>query len=87
MINDQVRFGMPNRYRLLDGAHRWSAYKLTGIAQVEVLIKNLNGNDPLLYAAKKSIGPRQLNEDEAHIKIFRMNRLGIPQNRIAKRLR
>jgi len=89
------------------------------------------GIDPLLYAAKKAIGPRQLSEDEARdtarreytgnsslssadigkaigrarrtvdsyiadlravnqmgldIKIFRMNRLGIPQDRIAKRL-
>jgi hypothetical protein len=121
----------PGRYRLLDGAHRWSAYKSTGVAEVEAVIKNLNGNDPLLYAAKKAIGPRQLTEDEARntarraytgnaslssanigkaigrsrqtvdsyitdlraasqmgmdIKIFRMNRLGIPQDRIAKRL-
>ena len=120
----------PGRYRLLDGAHRWSAYKSTGIAEAEAVIKNLDGNDPLLYAAKKAIGPRQLTEDEARdtarraynknpaltssaigkaigrarqtvdsyiadlraatqmgmdIKIFRMNRLGIPQDRIAKR--
>ncbi|MBW2167229.1 MAG: ParB N-terminal domain-containing protein [Deltaproteobacteria bacterium] len=119
------------RYRLLDGAHRWSAYKSTGIAEVEAVIKNLDGTDPLLYAAKKAIGPRQLTEDETRetarraykknpsltsaaigkaigrsrqavdsyiadlraatqmgmdIKIFRMNRLGIPQDRIAKRL-
>ncbi len=121
----------PGRYRLLDGAHRWSAYKSTGIAEVEAVIKNLNGTDPLLYAAKKAIGPRQLTEDEARntarraytgntslssadigkaigrarrtvdsyiadlraarqmgmdIKIFRMNRLGIPQDRIAKKM-
>jgi len=121
----------PGRYRLLDGAHRWSAYKSTGVAEVEAVIKNLDGNDPLLYAAKKAIGPRQLTEDETRetarraykknpsltsaaigkaigrsrqavdsyiadlraatqmgmdIKIFRMNRLGIPQDRIAKRL-
>ena len=119
------------RYRLLDGAHRWSAYKSTGVSEVEAVIKNLDGNDPLLYAAKKAIGPIQLTEDEARntarraytrnsslssvdigkaigrarrtvdsciadlkaatrkgmdIKIFRMNRLGIPQDRIAKRL-
>jgi ParB-like chromosome segregation protein Spo0J len=118
-------------YRLLDGAHRWSANKSTGVAEVEAVIKDLDGNDPLLYAAKKAIGPRQLAEDEARdtarraytgnpglnsedigkaigrarrtvdsyiadlraakqmgrdIKIFRMNRLGIPQNRMAKRL-
>ena len=55
----------PGRYRLLDGAHRWSAYKSTGAAEAEAVIKNLDGADPLLYAAKKAIGPRQLTEDEA----------------------
>ncbi|MBU4415354.1 MAG: ParB N-terminal domain-containing protein, partial [Proteobacteria bacterium] len=45
------------RYRLLDGAHRWSAYKSTGVSETEAIIKNLDGNDPLLYAAKKAIGP------------------------------
>ncbi len=118
-------------YRLLDGAHRWNVYKSIGAAEVEAVIKDLDGNDPLLYAAKKAIGPRQLTEDEARdtarraytgnsslssvdigkaigrarrtidlyiadlravnqmgldIKIFRMNRLGIPQDRIAERL-
>ena len=121
----------PGRYRILDGAHRWSAYKATGVTEPEVIIKDLDGIDPLLYAAKKAIGPRQLTEDEARdtarraynkntslssaeigkaigrarrtvdcyiadlkaatqlgmdLKIFRMNRLGIPQDRIAKRL-
>jgi hypothetical protein len=91
----------------------------------------LDGADPLLYAAKRAIGPRQLTEEETKntarrafqnnprlsaseigkavgrsrqavdlyiadlraavqmdldLKIFRMNRLGIPQARIAKRL-
>jgi len=121
----------PGKYRLLDGAHRWGAYKTVGVTEPEAIIKDLNGTDPLLYAAKKAIGPRQLTEDEARdtarraygknsrlssadigkaigrsrqtvdsyiadlraatqlgldIKIFRMNRLGIPQDRIAKRL-
>ena len=121
----------PGKYRLLDGAHRWSAYKSTGVTEAEAVIKNLDGTDPLLYAAKKAIGPRQLTEDEARetarrayskntslssadigkaigrarrtvdtyiadlkaatqlgidLKIFRMNRLGIPQDRIAQRL-
>ncbi len=121
----------PGWYRLLDGTHRWSAYKSTGVAEVEAIIKDLDGNDPLLYAAKKAIGPRQLTEDEARntarraytknpclssadigqaigrsrqtvdsyitdlraasqmgkdIKIFSMNRLGIPQDRIAKKM-
>ena len=122
----------PGKYRLLDGAHRWNAYKTTGTTtETEAVIKNLDGTDPLLYAAKKAIGPMQLTEDEARdtarraytknpslssadigkaigrarrtvdsyiadlraaiqmdidIKIFRMNRLGIPQDRIARRL-
>ncbi|MBT3176855.1 MAG: ParB N-terminal domain-containing protein [Desulfobacula sp.] len=121
----------PNMYRLLDGAHRWNAYKSTGAAEVEAIVKNLEGDDPLLYAAKKAIGPRQLTEEEArdtarraytgnsslssvdigkaigrarrtvdeyiadlravklmdrNIKIFCMHRLGIPQDRMAKRL-
>jgi len=121
----------PGRYRLLDGAHRWDAYRSTGLTEAEAVIKNLDGTDPLLYAAKKAIGPRQLTEDEARdtarraynknpaltssdigkaigrarrtvdsyiadlraatrlgieLKIFRMNSLGIPQDRIAKRL-
>ncbi|MEA3416012.1 MAG: DNA methyltransferase [Thermodesulfobacteriota bacterium] len=121
----------PGTYRLLDGVHRWSAYKTIGVTETEAVIKDLDGTDPLLYAAKKAIGPRQLTEDEARetarrayarnsslrsadigkaigrarrtvdsyitdlraaiqmgmdIKIFRMNRLGISQDRIAKRL-
>ncbi len=121
----------PGFSRLLDGAHRWRAYKSTGVEEVKVVIKDLDGNDPLLYAATKAIGPKQLTEDEARdtarraytgnaslsssdigkaigrsrqtvdlylsdlraanrigldIKIFRLNRLGIPQDRIAKRL-
>jgi len=121
----------PGKYRILDGVHRWNAYKSTGITELEVIIKDLDGVDPLLYAATKAIGPRQLTEDETRstarrayqnnpkltsseigkaigrarrtvdsyiadlraaiqmdleIKIFRMNRLGIPQDRIANRL-
>ena len=121
----------PGMYRLLDGAHRWSACKSTGITETEAIIKILDGTDPLLYAAKKAIGPRRLTEDEARdtarraynkntglssadigkaigrarrtvdsyiadfrtatqldidLKIYRMNRLGIPQDRIARRL-
>ena len=96
-----------------------------------IIITDLDGTDPLLYAAKKAIGPKQLTEDEArdtarrafrnnpglvssdigkaigrsrrtvdsyvadlravvemdlNLTLFRMNRLGIPQDRIAKRL-
>ncbi len=96
-----------------------------------IIIKDLDGIDPLLYAARKTIGPKQLTEGEVRdtarrayskntglrsadigkaigrsrqtvdsyiadlraatqlgidIKIFRMHRLGIPQDRITKRL-
>ena len=122
----------PGKYRLLDGVHRWSAFKAVGVAEIEaIIIKDLDGTDPLLYAAKKAIGPKQLTEDEAKdtarrayskntsllsadigkaigrsrqtvdsyiadlraatqlgldIKIFRMDRLGVPQGRIARRM-
>ena len=56
----------PGKYRILDGVHRWSAYKATGVLHLEVIVvANLNGTDPLLYAAQKAIGPRQLSEEEA----------------------
>jgi hypothetical protein len=53
------------KYRILDGAHRWQAHKSTGTKKISAKIIKLNGNDPLLYAAKKAIGPRQLNDAEA----------------------
>ena len=55
----------PGWYRLLEWAHRWSAFKSTGVEEIKAIIKNLDGNDPLLYAATKAIGPKQLMEDEA----------------------
>jgi len=57
--------GRPGVYRILDGAHRWSAYKAMGITEIKVIIQTLDGTDPLLYAATKAIGPRQLTEEEA----------------------
>ena len=131
-IEVQTHPDLTGKYRILDGVHRWSAYKATGTAKPEVIIKDLDGVDPLLYAAKKAIGPRQLSEEETRktarqvfqnnsrltsseigkaigrsrqavdsyiadlraatqmeldLKIFRMSQLGIPQERIAKRLR
>jgi len=53
-----------DKYRILDGAHRWQAYKDVGMNEVPATIIKLDGNDPLLYAAKQAIGPRQLNEEE-----------------------
>ena len=37
----------PGYYRLLDGAHRWSVYKSTGVEEVKAIIKDLDGNDPM----------------------------------------
>jgi len=46
----------------LDGAHRWNAHKEAGLTDIPVIIKDLKGIDPLLYAAKMAIGPKQLTE-------------------------
>ena len=115
----------------IDGAHRWRAYKKTGQSVIPAIVKTLNKIDPLLYAAKLAIGPKQLTEAETRqtarkafknnsklrsseigkaigrsrqavdayiadlratsileldLKIFCLSRLGIPQDRIAKRL-
>ena len=61
----QVHPDKEDIYRLLDGAHRLNAYKEIGATEIEVRIISLDGMDPLLYAAKKAIGPLQLNEEEA----------------------
>jgi hypothetical protein len=119
------------KYPILDGVHRWSAYKKTGVTEIEVIIKTLNNIEPILYAAKMAIGPKQLTEAETRntarrafqsncrltsseigraigrsrqtvdtyiadlratvlfeqdLKIFKLNQLGIPQDRIAKRV-
>ncbi len=63
-VEVQVHPKKNGKYRILDGAHRWNAYKAAGITEIEVIIKNLGGFDPLLYAASKAIGPRPLNEEE-----------------------
>ncbi len=130
-IDVQSHPELEGKYRILDGVHRWSAYKATGATEVEASIKDLAGTDPLLYAASRAIGPRQLTEEETRntarrvfqnntgltssdigkaigrsrqavdlyiadlraavqweldLKIYRLSRLGIPQDRIAKRL-
>jgi hypothetical protein len=119
------------KYRILDGVHRWSAYKKTGDTQIDVVIKILDNIEPILYAAKMAIGPKQLTEAETRntarrafqansrltaseigraigrsrqavdkyiadlratalfeqdLKVFKLNQLGIPQDRIAKRV-
>jgi len=130
-IHVQLHPEEAGKYLILDGAHRWQAYKAVGEQDIPAKIIKLDGKDPLLYAAKKAIGPRQLNEEESRdtarrayqnnprltsmeigkaigrssrmvniyisdiraavkvdleLKIFRMKRLGIPQERIVKRL-
>ncbi len=119
------------KYRILDGAHRFQAYRDIGQKEIPAEIIKLNGADPLLYAAQKAIGPRQLNDEEARdtarrayqnnpnmssevigkdvgrsrqaidsyisdlravnqmnieLKIYRMSKLGFPQDRISERL-
>ncbi len=121
----------PGKYRILDGAHRFTAYKGIGEKEIPAQIIKLNGTHPLLYAAKQAIGPRQLNDEEARdavrraylddpklssveigkafararrtvdlyiadlkaaaqmdldLKLFRMQCLGIPQERISARM-
>ena len=128
-IDLQVHPDDHSKYRILDGAHRFNAYKQIGTVEVPVRIIALDGIDPLLYAAQKAIGPLQLSENEArdtarrayrnntrlssveigravgrsrqtvdtyvadlraaagaetNIKMFRLHRLGYPQDRIAK---
>ncbi len=130
-IEVQVHPEKNGKYRILDGVHRWNAHKEVGLTDIQVAIKDLKEIDPLLYAAKMAVGPKQLTENEIrstarrafqnnprltsseigkligrsrqaidnyiadlrairHIKldqkIWRMNRLGIPQDRIARRL-
>jgi hypothetical protein len=120
------------KYRILDGAHRWQAYKATGAKEVLAKVVRLDGKAPLLYAAQQAIGPRQLNDAEAkdtarrayqnnpklssgeigraigrsrqavdsyiadlraanqleiNLKVYRMNKLGLPQYRISERLK
>jgi len=64
-IEVQIQPEYGDKYRILDGAHRWRAYKEIGATEIPVHIITLDGLDPLLYAAKKAIGPLQLTEEEA----------------------
>ncbi len=50
----------PGKYRILDGAHRYKAYKGIGAKEVKAEIINLNGEDPLLYAARRPLAPESL---------------------------
>ncbi|MGD9161762.1 MAG: DNA methyltransferase [Desulfobacteraceae bacterium] len=64
-IHLQTHPDEPGKYRILDGAHRFKAYKGIGAKEVKAEIINLNGEDPLLYAASKAIGPRELKDEGA----------------------
>jgi len=54
-----------DKYRILDGAHRFKAFRANGYTEIKVNIRNLDGYCPLLYSASKAIGPQQLTEEEA----------------------
>jgi hypothetical protein len=45
------------RYRILDGRHRWGAYKKTGATFIDVVIITLDQMEPILYAAKRPSDP------------------------------
>ena len=40
----------PGKYRLLDGVHRWSAYKTVGMMEPEAIIKDLKGTEPMVWS-------------------------------------
>ncbi len=60
-IEVQIHPEYGDKYRILDGAHRWHAYKEIGATEILVHVIALDGVDPLLYAAKKAIGPLKLS--------------------------
>ncbi len=57
-IKVQAIPGQKGKYRILDGAHRWNAFKKAGRRMIEAHIRVLNKMDPLLYAARMAMGPR-----------------------------
>ena len=67
-IEVQIHPEYDDKYRILDGAHRWHAYKEIGATEIPVHIITLDGLDPLLYAAKKAIliDSRRLTGDCGH---------------------
>jgi ParB-like chromosome segregation protein Spo0J len=54
-----------DKYRILDGAHRFKAHRAAGYTEISATIQQLNGTNALLYSASKAIGPQQLSEEEA----------------------
>lgn len=54
----------PGKFRILDGVIRYMAYRETGAKEIAAEIIDLNGKNPLLYAASQTLGPKQLSEEE-----------------------
>ncbi len=53
------------KFRILDGGHRHGAYEDVGRETVSVLVVDLDGMPPLLYAASRQVGPMALREQDA----------------------
>jgi len=63
-----------DKYRILDGAHRFKAFRANGYTDIQVSIRNLDGYCALLYSASKAIGPQQLTEEEAKNSISNLSK-------------
>jgi len=48
-IEVQPHSEKPGKYRILDGVHRWSAYKATGVLKPEVILVNKIINSKYAY--------------------------------------
>ncbi|MBA7703534.1 hypothetical protein ES703_112320 [subsurface metagenome] len=53
------------KYRLLDGLHRLKALQETGVDEADVRIVNLDGRNPLLYAARQNRVGKDLTDQDA----------------------
>lgn len=55
----------PDRYRVLDGVHRYEAHKKAGNQEIQAEIVCLEGKDPLLYAALLNRHGKALGDEDA----------------------
>jgi len=53
------------KYRLLDGLHRLKALQETGVDEADVRVINLDGRNPLLYAARQNRVGKDLTDQDA----------------------